>query len=96
MNHIKVNFPDTPEAYERGNGEGMWVIVDDATKAAHDANESGGAYSGTLDNDSYYWRGLNHGATVSFEMRGDKRPVVPFDWLAERYEINRAFFEGTR
>jgi len=94
VNHIKVNFPDSQEAYECGSGEGMFVIVDDETKAAHDADVSGGTWRGTLDNDSWYWKGLEHGATVTFEMRGDKRPVVPFEWLAARYEINRAFFEG--
>lgn len=93
MNHIKVNFPDSQEAFEYGAGEGMWVIVDDDTKAAHDADVEGGVYHGVLDNDSWYWSGLEHGANVVFEMRGDKRPVVPFEWLAARYEINSAFFE---
>ena len=32
--YIKVNFPLTETDYLAGNGEGMWVKVDPATKAA--------------------------------------------------------------
>ncbi len=88
MNHIKVNFPNTPEGYNDGYGEGMWVLVDDEAKAAHDSDETGGEYWGILDNDSIYWRGLYHGERVPLEMRGDKRPVCPFEWLKERFEVN--------
>lgn len=93
MNHIKVNFPDSPDLYRCGNGEGMFVLVDDETKAAHDSNATGGEYWGTLDNDSWYWKGLVHGDKVPFTMRGEFRPVCPFSWLEEHYEINTAFFE---
>lgn len=33
MRHVKVNFPKTQDEFEQGFGEGMWVIVDDATHA---------------------------------------------------------------
>lgn len=80
-NYIKVNLPADRESYESGNGEGVWVLVDDATKAAHDADVPSGTFHGTLDNDSWYWPGLSHGDEIIFEMRGENRPVVPFDWL---------------
>lgn len=95
MNHIKVNFPESAEKYEAGNGEGMWVVVDNETKAAHDSNAEGGQYWGILDNDSFYWRGLIHGARVPFEMRGEFRPVCPFEWLEDNYEVNAEYF-GSR
>lgn len=81
--HIKVNLPASPEAYESGNGEGVWVLVDPRTKEAHDSDATGGVYFGILDNDSVYYPGLNHGEPIPFEMRGDKRPVTPIAWLEE-------------
>ena len=93
MEHIKVNLPSTEHDYIAGNGEGVFVLVSDEVKAAHDADESGTSYTGILDNDSYYYIGLEHGAVIPFEMRGELRPVVPFGWLSERYEINHGFFD---
>lgn len=81
--YIKVNLPASPEAYESGNGEGVWVLVDPRTKEAHDSDATGGVYFGILDNDSVYYPGLNHGEPIPFEMRGDKRPVTPIAWLEE-------------
>lgn len=81
--HIKVNLPASSEAYESGNGEGVWVLVDPRTKEAHDSDATGGVYFGILDNDSVYYPGLNHGEPIPFEMRGDKRPVTPIAWLEE-------------
>ena len=92
MEHIKVNLPSTEHDYIAGNGEGVFVLVSDEVKAAHDADESGTSYTGILDNDSYYYIGLEHGAVIPFEMRGELRPVVPFGWLSEHYEINHGFF----
>ena len=81
--YIKVNFPLTAEDFAAGNGEGMWVLVDEETKAAHDADETGGVYTGILDNDSIYYPGLNAGAVVQFELRGENRPVAIFDGFLE-------------
>lgn len=92
---IKANIPATPGDYEAGNGEGVFIIVSDNVKKAHDADENGTSYNGILDNDSYYYIGLNHGAIVPLEMRGDHRPVVPYSWLTEHYEINQEFFINT-
>ena len=95
MAFIKVNLPATEGDYISGNGEGVFMIVSDEVKRAHDTDEVGTSYTGILDNDSYYYIGLEHGETLPIEMRGDKRPVVPYQWLKEHYEINKAFFEGT-
>lgn len=85
--YIKVNFPLTAESFAAGNGEGMWVLVDRETKAAHDADETGGVYTGILDNDSIYYPSLNAGAVVWFEMRGENRPVAIFEGFLE--ELHR-------
>lgn len=61
--YVKVNFPLTEADYLAGNGEGMWAKVDQETKAAYDADATGGRYVGILDNDSIYFPGLNHGVS---------------------------------
>ena len=85
MNEIKVNLPSSEKAFEAGNGEGVWVIVSDEVKAAHDSDETGLICEGILDNDSIYYPDLLHGETIPFELRGDCRPVTPFTWLHEKY-----------
>jgi hypothetical protein len=85
VHHIKVNFPESEADYIRGSGEGMWVLVDDEGKRAYDLDYSGVEYQGILDNDSFCWNGLEHGCQVPIEMRGDMRPVVPFDWLYKMF-----------
>jgi len=76
--YIKVNLPLTERDYEAGNGEGVWVLVDQDTKLAHDEDAVSGSYIGILDNDSCYYPGLNAGELLPFEMRGDNRPVADF------------------
>jgi hypothetical protein len=87
--HFKVNLPDTEEGYRNGNGEGCWAWTDDPDvirKWEDDYTSAPGeTFDVRLDNDSWYWHGLEHGTTVPIEMRGDKRPVVPLAWLQERY-----------
>lgn len=85
--YIKVNFPLTEADYRNGNGEGMWVLVDQETKKAHDEDVSGGRYYGVLSNDSLYYPGLNHGTVFPFEMRGKSRPVADFHGFLSK--INR-------
>ena len=86
LQHIKANLPTSESQYETGNGEGVFVLVTPEVKAAHDSDEAGTTYTGILDNDSYYYIGLKHGAEIPIEMRGECRPVVPFYWLIENYE----------
>jgi len=85
MEHIKVNLPKSEEGYKEGSGEGCFVLVDEDAKRAYDTDEAGTEYTGILDNDSCYYPKLRHGETIPFEMRGDKRPVVPYSWLIEHY-----------
>lgn len=87
--HIKVNLPYNKSGYESGNGEGVWVLVDFETKAAHDNNEvtADPSYHGILDNDSVYYPKLKCGAELYFEMRGNMRPVVPLDFLNDKGRI---------
>ena len=76
-NFIKVNFPTSYEAWEAGNGEGMWVKVDEATYEAWERDVVSGIYKGELANDSVYYPGsLKCGDEVMFEMRGENRPVA--------------------
>lgn len=96
--YIKVNLPGSEDSYKTGNGEGVWVLVSKQVKAAYDRDAQGGYYFGILDNDSCYWPGLDHGASIPFEMRGKNRPVVPYEWLydgSERSE-GRSYGNGQR
>jgi hypothetical protein len=86
MEHIKVNLPDSPEAYKNGNGEGVWVLVNEDVKRAYDTDEAGTTYEGILDNDSIYYPELMHGVVIPIEMRGNNRPVTPYEWLIDHYE----------
>ena len=83
--HIKVNFPDSEESDRDGNGEGMWVIVDEQTRHDYETDVSGVTRFGILSNDSFYYKGLDAGTPVMFEMRGEYRPVVSYKWLVENY-----------
>lgn len=85
LEYIKVNLPATEGDYITGNGEGVFILVDAATKEAHDSDATGAGYTGILDNDSIYYKSLQHGAQVPLEMRGACRPVVPFGWLLKNY-----------
>lgn len=79
LNYVKVNLPYDEDDYINGNGEGVWVLVDDKTKAEYDSESAQGTHIGILDNDSLYHPKFVHGMAVVIEMRGEKRPVVP--WL---------------
>lgn len=85
MEYIKVNLPASQEAYNRGNGEGVWALVTQETKKAYDSDETGKAYTAILDNDSVYYPELVHGTEMPIEMRGENRPVVPYSWLVMNY-----------
>lgn len=90
---IKVILPTSPQSYEAGIGEGIWAIVDDRAKTAHDLDATAAGFDCVLDNASCYWIGLYPGEVMPLEMRGHTRPVVPFDWLNERFKLNRDFLE---
>ena len=79
--YIKINVPTTEEEYVRGNGEGMWALTDDSGKRAYDEDAESGEYEVIIDNDSFFWEGLEHGQLMPVEMRGVHRPIVPYNWL---------------
>lgn len=76
--YIQVNIPLTEQEYLSGNGEGVWLEVDEKTRQAYDRDAVGGGYSGILSNDSIYYPGLKCGMVLPFEMRGQNRPVVEY------------------
>lgn len=88
---IKVNFPKTKEEYKNGNGEGCFVAVDDETFDIYNQNTSGKKlYSGILLNNCLEYPRFTVGSKVYFEMRGENRPVAPFDYLNdENIEIEK-------
>lgn len=88
--YIKVNIPLTEENYLSGNGEGVWVEVDEATREAYDKDATGAGYKGILANDSLYYPGLGCGDVVEFEMRGECRPVVSLAFLEGRPHLTEA------
>lgn len=88
--YIKVNIPLTEQDYISGNGEGVWVEVDEATRLAYDQNAVGAGYKGILANDSFYYPGLMCGEEIPFEMRGELRPVVDYyGFLEERTHLTQ-------
>ncbi|MGC6767762.1 hypothetical protein [Enterococcus sp. LJL51] len=86
--YIKVNFPFSKEDYFNGNGEGCWVLVTKDTKEKHDSDVLEGMYRGVLSNDSYYYPELKVGSRVLFNMRGSKRPVADWGFLAGLEKIS--------
>ena len=73
MKYIKVNLPANQEAYNSGNGEGVWCLVTEEVKKAHDADEEDTSYTAIIDNDSVYYPKLVHGTEIPIEMRGKKQ-----------------------
>ena len=92
LHHIKGNLTYDSNSYASGNGEGCFFLVEDDVKAAYDNDDEHGVYWGVLDNDSLYFIGLEHGERLPLEMRGKCRPVVPFGYLRDRYELNPEWF----
>ena len=88
--YIKVNIPMTEKDYHFGNGEGVWVEVDQETRRAYNRDAIGSGYHGILANDSLYYPGLSCGDMIEFEMRGANRPVVPLSFLQNRDHLTEA------
>lgn len=85
-NHIMVNLPPEERDYLSGNGEGVWVLVDEETLEAYNRNSDDKNFVGILDNDSIYYPGLRAGMLIPFEMRGEYRPVVDFYTFLSTFE----------
>lgn len=85
---IKVNLPRDKESYSSGNGEGIWVVVEETVKQAYDENKSDILTCGVLANDSCYYPSLKCGKKIEFELRGENRPVAIWDGFLS--DIERA------
>lgn len=96
MGVIQVNFPLDIEKFKDGNGEGIWLEVDDKTQNLYTQNFHGGSFVGEMRNDSLYYPALKWGDTVPFEMRGDKRPVVFYkEFLESKDKLSEDEIEAT-
>lgn len=84
---IKINLPLTEEAYISGNGEGVWVEVDQNTKNDYNNNVIGKGYTGILRNDSIYYPTLKNGFKINFELRGNERPVADYEFLKDKIHL---------
>jgi len=86
LHQIKVNLPHSEEDYKNGNGEGVWVEVDEKTFAAYNDNKSGEKHVGKLINqplDDFGDYGLQFGDYFEFELRGALRPVATWEQDAQ-------------
>jgi Uncharacterized protein conserved in bacteria len=82
--YIKVNLPLDEQGYKGGNGEGVWVIVDQDVFKQYKSDYCGGKFTGTIANDSLYYPSLQYGSTVVFTMRGKNRPVAIYGDFLDR------------
>jgi len=90
--YTKANLPESIGQYESGNGEGVFISIDEETKAALDADQTEGTFFAYLHNDSVYHPELNGQAfdyerktakPIELEYRGKKRPVLVKSKLVE-------------
>lgn len=86
VHDIKVNIPTSEENFKSGFGEGVWVLVEPEVHEKYNSDVKGEVCWGILDNNSCYYKGLDAGTEIPFELRGDLRPVVLLDFLKD-YEL---------
>src|SRR3989338_11213572 len=80
---IKGNVPKNWSFYHRGNGEGMWLIIDAETKEVYDHEPSSGTFFAYFANHCITFadlalKGRNFDGdiarSIEFEHRGKNRP----------------------
>ena len=83
---VKFNIPENFSSYQSGNGEGCWGYIenDEIYKKWDEGNED---YEIILLNDCWEYPELGWGTVCQVEGRGNKRPVVKWDWLKEHVTI---------
>lgn len=91
---IKINIPTSLEQYYEGNGEGCFVLVTKEAKEAYDNDEDKSVFVGILDDDSFYYKDLNHGEKIPFETRGKNRPVAIWKAIDAAFELDEEFIKG--
>jgi hypothetical protein len=85
--YIRVNLPSDKEHFISGNGEGVFVRVEEDVERLYNEDYDGGFFKGTLGNDSCYYPALKNGDTIIFTMRGDKRSVCLYDGFLEHFDF---------
>jgi hypothetical protein len=89
---IKANIPSSLEEHARGNGEGIWVIVDTPTKQAYDSFQGQGTFMAYAANPIFtspavqartFNPELRTYKPLEFEYRGNKRPILARHILEE-------------
>ena len=93
MERIRVIVPESAEECARGDGEAVSACVCAAAKADCEAGARGRIYDAFLEKSPRGWPDLFAGALVPIELRGEGRPVVPFEWLQWRYTRRRDYFD---
>lgn len=79
---IKVAFPSTEDDFHAGVGERLRVLVGSGGKEAWRRGVKGDSWVGELDNDSIYYPTLKRGDLVEFELRGPRKAVANWGFLA--------------
>ncbi len=82
---IKVNLPKNAKEFDAGLGEGVWAEIDDAAAKAYEEDAVGGKYIGILQNDSIQYPGLKVGAEITFELRGNNRPIAILEQRSSKW-----------
>ena len=83
--YIKVNLPSDLDGYKSGNGEGVWVTVEQEVYDLYNSDHNGDVFTGTIANDSVYYPELKCGDTIVFTMRGVNRPVCVYAGFLDNF-----------
>lgn len=104
---IKINVPHDPASFESGNGEGLWAfpLTPADLRLFDDESSYGDTIRVVLQNNCVIIPELANNTIVTCLTRGNKRPVLDFDWavsvgvietaparwstLTQRYDILR-------
>lgn len=78
---LKVLIPESEEMALCETGEACFVRVSPEVLQAFEQQEEDTVYSGILDNDSCSFEALKHGIRIPFVMKGEARPLVPWEWI---------------
>ena len=78
---LKILIPETEEMYLCETGEACYARVSREVMDAFDNGEEDTLYTGILDNDCIAHEALVHGMRIPFRMKGDCRPLVPWEWV---------------
>lgn len=90
---VKVNIPDSEEAYRNGNGEGMWGFIRHE-EDLENYEKGQGEFEMILLNTSFYWPQLPWGTVIRAEGRGAfNRPTICREQLDKLFAEREAYFK---